>query len=137
MTSPRPLPRSLFVALVLALVALAGACATNRTTAPSTTAPTPSTTATTIATPPTTLAPTTPTTLAPCAGSVVVLTDDEPAPCDVRPPQRIDLILHPDRYALGAGDAGLAAAEQMCLNMGGVPALWTNGRSLRCEDVDY
>lgn len=54
-----------------------------------------------------------------CAGLVVAVWRDDPVPCDVRPPQRLDVY---------------GVSFPACLDMGGV---WIPGNPTKCRDVDY
>lgn len=57
-----------------------------------------------------------------CAGSVITLVGDEPLTCDVKPPQRIDI---------------LDVTIDDCDQMGGEYVLRSSDGRYACEGVDY
>ena len=61
-------------------------------------------------------------TKAPCEGSVITVDRDEETPCDVRPPQRLDVT---------------NVTIEECVDMGGEPIRVFIEGPTTCEGVDY
>jgi hypothetical protein len=63
-----------------------------------------------------------------CTTPVVLVWEDEATPCDLTPPQRLDIRMSPDGDWVGR-----------CDDMGGEPIQlpWWKLGALRCEGVDY
>lgn len=66
-----------------------------------------------------------------CPGRVVTVREGHRVPCDVRPGQRLDVVL----AVPVPGDAGLAAAWDRCLDMGGT--FRPVGLRYVCRGVDF
>lgn len=68
----------------------------------------------------------------PCVGAVVTVHDGDEIPCDVVPPQRLDVI-----FTFGPG--GQHAAVVACNSYGGAPVgpIADDATTLRCRSVDY